>query len=241
MREEGRSPKKFGRIMDLVERVLLVTAHPDDEAMFFVPTISTLIKNSQIVFLLCLSMGDFAGLGETRKKELVSACDYLEIEGVYIIDRPELKDGPRSDWPTDLISQIIRDHVTKLNITKIITFDRQGVSGHPNHISVSNGVRTFLQHHPSEITAWQLESVSMLRKWWGPLSPIVDALTFFLLDRKSSHITYTISPIEGFRKSWAAMELHFSQWVWFRRLFVIFSRYGYSNTLIRIQPPSSTS
>jgi len=43
--------------------VLLVTAHPDDEAMFFQPTINEL-KEEYVVHLLCLSGS------EERKKEL---------------------------------------------------------------------------------------------------------------------------------------------------------------------------
>ena len=42
--EEGRS------------RVLLVTAHPDDECMFFAPSLISLAKTSD-VFVLCLSTG----------------------------------------------------------------------------------------------------------------------------------------------------------------------------------------
>ncbi len=38
-------------------RVLLVTAHPDDETIFFSPTISGLIAANKHVYLLCLSTG----------------------------------------------------------------------------------------------------------------------------------------------------------------------------------------
>ena len=49
---------------ELGERgVLLVTAHPDDEAMFFVPTILALQARSVRVHVLCLSTGEFDGLG----------------------------------------------------------------------------------------------------------------------------------------------------------------------------------
>lgn len=43
-------------------RVLFVTAHPDDESMFFAPTILTLTRSGQYdVFLLCMSSGDTVG------------------------------------------------------------------------------------------------------------------------------------------------------------------------------------
>ena len=39
------------------EKALLVTAHPDDEAMFFTPTLSSLAEASCETRLLCLSKG----------------------------------------------------------------------------------------------------------------------------------------------------------------------------------------
>ena len=39
--------------------VLLVTAHPDDECMFFTPTMSSLAASGARLSLLCLSTGTF--------------------------------------------------------------------------------------------------------------------------------------------------------------------------------------
>lgn len=41
-------------------RALLVTAHPDDECMFFAPTVLQLVESQAAVYLLCLSTGRFA-------------------------------------------------------------------------------------------------------------------------------------------------------------------------------------
>lgn len=41
------------------KRTLVVIAHPDDESMFFGPTIISLIKRNCQVFLLCLSNGSY--------------------------------------------------------------------------------------------------------------------------------------------------------------------------------------
>ena len=68
-------------------RVLLITAHPDDECMFFGPTLTNL-KSSPLagelnsvpeVFSLCLSVGDADGLGKVRKEELGRSLDVLHI------------------------------------------------------------------------------------------------------------------------------------------------------------------
>ena len=73
-------------------RVLLVVSHPDDESMFFGPTLLNLCRtrtSAENVFLLCMSNGDFrgagktaagtAGLGVARKHELYAACKVLGV------------------------------------------------------------------------------------------------------------------------------------------------------------------
>jgi len=41
-----------------VKRALLVVAHPDDEAMFFTPTIQSLQGQCSSIVILCLSNGE---------------------------------------------------------------------------------------------------------------------------------------------------------------------------------------
>eukprot|EP01048_Picozoa_sp_COSAG05_P013051 COSAG05_NODE_1354_length_5108_cov_24.726692_2_plen_102_part_00 len=60
-------------------RILLVTAHPDDETMFFGPMLLSR-QPGQKIFIYCLSTGNADGLGETRKKELMAATAALWIQ-----------------------------------------------------------------------------------------------------------------------------------------------------------------
>lgn len=145
--------RKFGQRRE--KQILVVTAHPDDESMFFTPTLFNL-TNQHNVFLLCLSCGDYEKLGETRKKELLKCCTYLSISKAEIVDHKELQDGPQNNWNPALISELVEKFVKENNITevqglihkihfnfssKIITFDEWGISGHPNHIAVFQGVK----------------------------------------------------------------------------------------------------
>ena len=59
--------------------VLLLTAHPDDECMFFGPAILSLRKNGNEVSVLCISSGNADGLGKIRSKELLESCSHLGI------------------------------------------------------------------------------------------------------------------------------------------------------------------
>lgn len=55
--------KKLNILSTIKEResknILFVTAHPDDELLFFFPLINSLKNNKKKIFLLCLSTGDY--------------------------------------------------------------------------------------------------------------------------------------------------------------------------------------
>lgn len=65
---------------------LLVTAHPDDECMFFTPAIRAAIHAGERVHLLCLSSGNHDGLGAMRRRELERSCAVLGITSVTVIE-----------------------------------------------------------------------------------------------------------------------------------------------------------
>jgi len=52
----GRKADAYLSVPWVAEKVLLVTAHPDDESMFFLPTVRAL-RNRCEVSLLCLTNG----------------------------------------------------------------------------------------------------------------------------------------------------------------------------------------
>ena len=73
------------------QNILLVTAHPDDEAMFFAPTILSLSRKPSLgLYHLCLSSGNADGLGVIRKTELSNSLDVLGIhpDKRWIFDHP---------------------------------------------------------------------------------------------------------------------------------------------------------
>jgi len=76
------------------KNVLLVTAHPDDEVMFFAPTVLALVKQAAAgnisFYHVCLSYGNADGLGATRKIELGYSLDMLGVarQKRWIINNP---------------------------------------------------------------------------------------------------------------------------------------------------------
>ncbi|KAL4446014.1 hypothetical protein ABPG74_011006 [Tetrahymena malaccensis] len=205
------------------KNILFVIAHPDDESMFFLPTILEMKEQNYKLHLLSFSNGGFDGLGKIREKELEKCCRFLGFEKCEIIDDPQIQDGMDKNWPTETkMLTILQSYVEKHNIKGIFTFDDHGVSGHPNHKDVYRCVRNFKQQN-TELTKgikfFKLQSVNIIRKYIG---------AFDILFCIFSQITFVnCNPL----KAWQAMSIHHSQFVYFRKLFVIFSRYAYINTL----------
>jgi N-acetylglucosaminylphosphatidylinositol deacetylase len=103
------------------EGVLLVIAHPDDEAMFFAPAVTAVTgggggdggsggaRSTPPLRLLCLSTGDADGLGQTRARELVRAAQELGVpeEHVTVLDDPRLRDGMRERWEQGAVADAV--------------------------------------------------------------------------------------------------------------------------------------
>jgi len=86
--------QKRGEYDVVAKNILLVTAHPDDESLFFAPTILSLVEESRNApinfYQLCLSVGNAEGLGQTRKIELGRSLDVLGVpeKKRWVIDHP---------------------------------------------------------------------------------------------------------------------------------------------------------
>lgn len=211
------------------QNVLLITAHPDDECMFFAPTILSLLREGHHLYLVCLSKGDFNHIGETRKTELQASCNKLGIlpNHLTIVDDDRFKDGPDTVWDIDGIGERILAVVKRVTANSIITFDNGGVSGHANHIAIYRAVEKLCKGGElGEIAVFTLKSTNIVRKYISfldiPVSSIFCMTSFVSL------------PSEVI-KSWRAMAAHGSQFVWFRKLYIIFSRYMFVNTLKEIR------
>ncbi|XP_033904018.1 N-acetylglucosaminyl-phosphatidylinositol de-N-acetylase-like [Acipenser ruthenus] len=207
-------------------RVLFVTAHPDDECMFFAPAIIHFVKLNVSVYLLCLSAGNYYNQGEIRKKELLKSCGVLGIPAAHltVIDCSELPDHPRVQWDTDLVSTLILKQVEASAINLVLTFDKSGVSGHVNHITLYRSLRylSCAGKLPEGCCALALETVNIFRKY---VSIFELPISWF-----SASDFIAIIWKKEYGQAKRAMCCHDSQMLWFRQVYLLFSRYMFINT-----------
>jgi len=216
------------------QHVALVVAHPDDEAMFFWPTLLELRRRGVDLSVLCLSTGNADGLGEVRRAEMQRSCASVGVTGkdLVILDVQELQDGFR-EWPLEVVARHVREFLEDSKSSLVLTFDDVGVSGHPNHISTSLGVRRAHEElraggRISSCEVLMLESVSLARKYVGPLSLLLGPSS----EEALGHECTCHSPLACLQ----ALAVHWSQLVWYRVLFTLFSRYAYVNSFVQHKP-----
>uniref|UniRef100_A0A8C7MKE5 N-acetylglucosaminylphosphatidylinositol deacetylase n=1 Tax=Oncorhynchus kisutch TaxID=8019 RepID=A0A8C7MKE5_ONCKI len=207
-------------------RALFLTAHPDDECMFFAPAILRLVELNASVHLLCLSQGNYYNQGFQRREELLDSCAVLGIPAsqVTIHDCKELPDDPNVEWSISMASSLILKHIRAHSINLVLTFDGRGVSGHSNHTAIYKAVSYLasIGKIPDDCSLLSLLTIGVLRKY---LSFLELPISWLL----PSDLCCVIGS-KGYIQAKRAMLCHRTQLLWFRYLYIWFSRYMIINT-----------
>jgi N-acetylglucosaminylphosphatidylinositol deacetylase len=240
-------PSSNGMEVTTTRSYVLVIAHPDDESMFFLPMIRNILhdeeKGRSSLHILCLSNGNYDNLGTIRERELHAAAASISRQiKVTIINSSNLPDGPNKIWPSELIGKILSGYINeeKIDNPVLVTFDEGGVSGHTNHVDTHRGVLDYYMNEKNHLNLelWTLNSIENFIKKYFPIITVLQLIFMWILScGRSRHIRknnsvemdqITFMMIEPILV-WRAMNAHYTQFVWYRRLFVIFSRYSYVN------------
>lgn len=125
------------------DRLLVILAHPDDESFAVGGTLAKYAHEGIQVILLTATRGEVGipgtdpkTAGAIREKELLQAAKYLGIE-VHFLD---YMDGELSKVNPASLLEHIACWIGLVEPQVILTFGPDGVSGHPDHVTVSHVV-----------------------------------------------------------------------------------------------------
>lgn len=187
-----------------IPTTLLLIAHPDDETMFFSPTIT----QPQNLTILCLSSSNNIINSIIRKQEILNFTKKHNIKLIIhnLIDN--------EDWNISDITILILylDMIMCFDI--VYTFDKCGVSGHKNHISCYNAMYSLRGKIKAKILF--LKSKNLWNKYF--------------IDVTRSELRYT-NEFYG-RCMWDMVVCYKSQMRWYRYLYIIFSNYMIINDFL---------
>ncbi|GMG29913.1 unnamed protein product [Ambrosiozyma monospora] len=229
--------------------IVLVIAHPDDEAVFFTPTILELgkINYQNNLHLVCLSNGDFDKLGRTREWELQKSARLLGFSNYKVL---EYEDNPNLQWDgesigSDLEKILFDEWRLSSNDTVMLSFDEFGVSSHANHKSTHFAVKQFSAKHGikmfklitwpiwNKFSLFFLTNLELIWKYAKYLFGITHDVQFSIGQFKYSDHSFIIyNDFNNWFVSLSTMTYaHYSQLVWFRFFWIFISRYMNANEL----------
>ena len=130
----------------------MIFPHPDDEAYVSGGLLQIAQSLSIKTKLICLTKGgrgllpknkDLAeNLKEIRKEELDKASSILGIDEMVVWDYPDAHLLEKKEiWLASL-----RKEIEKTKASIIVTFDQSGITGHPDHLVISNEVFEILKN-----------------------------------------------------------------------------------------------
>mgnify|MGYP001387025486 CR=1 FL=1 len=129
--------------------LLAITAHPDDESILCGGLLASCSAQGATVNLLCLTHGEH-GHGEgdiaaCRRAELSAATGILGISSLTVLNH---EDGMLRWLDQNVICNDIGKAIDNYSPDVIITFDEDGMYGHPDHIALHHCTTRAIKANP---------------------------------------------------------------------------------------------
>ncbi len=147
------------RSIQKYKRVLIVFPHPDDEAKSMAGTIKKYTEQGSKVTLLLLSKGERGtpdasedlSLKRIRSDEARRSANIL---GVTLIHE-DFGDGMLSKKRT-MLTNYLKKLINKEQPELIITYDKSGLYGHPDHVAISEIITNLYKEKSSTFKLWYI-------------------------------------------------------------------------------------
>ncbi len=225
-------------------RLMLILAHPDDESMGNGGVIAKYAAEGVKTYLVTATRGEegwfgpedeYPGpeeLGRIREAELKDAASVLGIHEVSFLD---YRDGEFDQAPTDeVVAKIVR-HIRRVKPHVVITFDQNGLYGHPDHIAICQHATAAVaaaadpsfrdpdgqpSHHTSKLyyMAWTQEEIELYQSAFGELAMQINGHRRDSIPWQEWAITTRIDTSAHWRQVWEAISRHRSQLPGYQKL-----------------------
>ena len=137
--------------------ILGIWAHPDDESFTMAGLMAMAVQNGQTVACVTATKGEagsqdeekwpLATIGEVRSSELAAALKILGVEFHHWLDYAD--GGCRDVRDDEAVSRLV-SFIERYQPDTIVTFPPDGITGHPDHVTVSQWSRAASESHPGK-------------------------------------------------------------------------------------------
>lgn len=227
--------------------LLAVLAHPDDESLGNGGTLAKYAAEGVETYLVTATRGErgwfgppeeYPGpeeLGRLRAAELREASQVLGLHEVSLLG---YRDGEfdRADAP-GVVEQIVR-HIRRVKPQVVITFDQNGLYGHPDHVAICQHTTAAVAaaadpgfrdaedqpaHHVSKLyyMAWTREEIELYESAFGQLAMQINGHRRASVPWPDWAITTRIDASAHWRQVWEAIVCHRSQLPGYQKLIAL--------------------
>ncbi len=225
-------------------RLMLVLAHPDDESLGNGGMVARYNAEGMETYLLTATRGEQGwfgpedenpgpeALGRIREGELREAGEVLGIREVSFLD---YRDGELDRAPAgEVVAKIVR-HIRRIRPHVVVTFDQNGLYGHPDHIAICQHTTAAVAaagdpafsdpddqrpHHVSKLyyMAWTQADVELYESAFGGLTMQVAGHRRGSAPWQHWAITTRIDATAHWRRAWEAITHHRTQLPGYQKL-----------------------
>jgi LmbE family N-acetylglucosaminyl deacetylase len=199
--------------------LLFIYAHPDDESFAGAGTVMQCAAAGARSILVTATLGERGKVGDPpvceprdlatcRAAELRDAAAIIGFDELYLLNYP---DRDLAGVPPDEIRRELVTHIRRAKPAVVVTFDPNGVNGHPDHVAISRFTSDAIA--AAEDPRWYGESGpphTVRRLLWTPPISAWDSVPFDRLAEQPG-VDFMID-VSGWReRRIAALHAHRSQ------------------------------
>ncbi len=228
-------------------KLMLILAHPDDESLGNGGIIAKYAAEGVKTYLVTATRGEQGWfgpedenpgpdeLGRIREAELKDAASVLGIREVSLLD---YRDGEFDQAPAaEVVAEIVR-HIRRVKPQVAVTFDQNGLYGHPDHIAICQHATAAVAaaadanfrdpdgqppHHVSKLyyMAWTPGEIELYQSAFGELAMQINGHRRSSIPWQEWAITTRIDASAHWRQVWDAISRHRSQLPGYRKLIAL--------------------